>query len=123
MSLIATGLIALLVAAVPTGISVVSLRHKNDADAELTVGAAYSQILKELRVELDRRDADCNRRIQRVRDDLMADILFLRDLVIQLGGNPSVIQGTTYQTTHTTTMVTPPDLVDDTKSGGGPDVG
>lgn len=87
--------IALAAAGVPSTIAAWASRRKNRADTEATVSATYHSIVEELRVELTRREADCNRRISAVEDELtsklgamQAHVADLEGMIRTLGGHP-----------------------------------
>ena len=95
MDIFIPALVAFIAASVPATFAIVSNRKKNAADAGVTVGQMYRQILDELRTEMTRRDAECESRLQEVRNELLGDIIelqaelrSLRSMVINLGGDP-----------------------------------
>lgn len=81
MDIFVPALVAFIAASVPATFAIVSNRRKNSADTDATVGEVYRQILNELRTEMDRRDKECESRLQEVREELFEEISELKSEV------------------------------------------
>jgi hypothetical protein len=66
-------------------------RSKTTAEADATLAGAYSQLVTDLRAELDRREAECDARIAEVERGCARRLDALEGEVVRLGGDPGTL--------------------------------
>lgn len=77
--------------AIAAWVSARAQRGRTGAEAQSLVGSTYSQLVRDLRDELDRREAECAAAIKAVDRRCSERIAALEVEVVRLGGDPHLL--------------------------------